>query len=251
MENEHIQPQTQFKITGVIFVFLTLALFFHVPKSTEAELTNKNIEAKKYTLKIMRSSAAMSIEKINPSAKFTELDNGFFNLSSSSFAVVSIKCIQLCFEPERSWVSVFRNNHFAPIYLTYLNDGEQIKQLLIKTTSDNKLVRTQLPEMNRVQEIFIVLSGKYLRGQITISGEEKIFDNIKTASSISGMYYGVAGTFILFSLVLAILTKSVTYTSYALMLFITALWVASGEGWLNYLSPSWSRLPFFTAISSA
>lgn len=249
MKKEHIQTLTQFKVIGVILVLLTLVFFFHIPTNIEAEFTLKNVADKKYALKIMSSSESLSAEKIKNSNKLTELDNGFFNLSSSPYAVISVQCIQLCSAHEKNWLSISRNNHFSPIYLTYLSGNERIKQPLLKATSDGKLVTTQLPEMGQVKEMFIVLSGKYLRGQVTISSEQDIFDKVKTSSVISGMYYGVVGFFILFSLALALQTKSVTYISYALMLLITVFWSASGEGWLSYLFPSLTQLPFFTANS--
>lgn len=249
MEKEQIQKPKQVKIASVVFVFLALALFFQVSMSPVVAFNNKKVASKSYTLKILKTSTAISPDKIKSSAKFTKLDNGFFNLSSSPYAVVSIQCIQLCSARGKNWISVSRNNHFSPIYLTYINENERVKQSLLKATSDSKLMRMQLPEMNHLQEIFIELSGRYLRGQIIISGEENIFDNIKTASVMSGMYYGVVLLFILFSLVLATLKQPVTYFSYALMLLITALWIASGEGWLNFLIPSLAQLPFFTANS--
>ncbi len=60
------------------------------------------------------------------------------------------------------------------------------------------------------------------------------------------MYFGIVGFLIVSSLFLVLATKSPVYGTYALLLFVTALWIASGEGWLASIFPDLPPQPFIS-----
>jgi len=178
------------------------------------------------------------------------LDNGYFNVGSFPHAVIKISAPRDSSVDDRTYkLCVSRNNIYTPIYLAYEHEGALVRQQLNVTSSDGKLLWLPLPKVSANTALFLELSGKYLRGQVAISDERQIVDNLKFDSAVSGAYYGIATLIILASLFVALLAHSVHYASYSFLLLVTAIWISAGEGWLLSFFPTSYSLPFFTANS--
>ena len=136
------------------------------------------------------------------------LKDGHFNLGSSEYALIRLGKLQHQITAKSPlWITILRNNILSPIYLVYLtNEGVSIRPFDSLTT-DQKLVRTLLPLQAQNQDIYIVVSGKYLRGSIDVVEESRIFDSMKAQALISGLYFGVMTLLIVCSFVLALVNR--------------------------------------------
>ena len=240
---------------GLSMLFALFVMFIYSSSSQYGSLKNTKTMLAPFEFSLFTYHSAVELNNKSWLANINwqqapALKDGHFNLGSSEYALIRLGKLQHQITAKSPlWITILRNNILSPIYLVYLtNEGVSIRPFDSLTT-DQKLVRTLLPLQAQNQDIYIVVSGKYLRGSIDVVEESRIFDSMKAQALISGLYFGVMTLLIVCSFVLALVNRSAVYASYAVFSLSLLAWISSGEGWMKSYFPTLISLPFFTANS--
>nr|WP_283108278.1 7TM diverse intracellular signaling domain-containing protein [Shewanella electrodiphila] len=97
--------------------------------------------------------------------------------------------------------------------------------------------------------VYVQLSGRYLRGNVQLLNDSELIRQSKTDSIIDGVYFGILALFIFFNLIIYKVFNRVSHLSYSLLLTVTFIWIASGQGWISFFNEQLTTVPVFTPNS--
>lgn len=209
-----------------------------------------NLEHHITAITMHKSAEPIDISSVAPTISWHKLKSGKFNLGKHQYALVKIQLAQSkTLSPDGLILAIANNNVFNDAVLHYQQNNLFLNKTLKASTNDGKLLSIKLFEETLPEQLFLSLSGRYLRGELLIYTPREFTQYIKMASIKDGIYFGITALFLLISWLSYMYSRQSIFLKYSALLSVMFLWVAAGEGWIKSYFPQTHALPFFTANS--
>lgn len=242
--------QIPHRISFLLLVMLILSLLgIWIERGSSSSQEEKTASAE-YTVAIKRFSTPEDAPWLKDTMQFELIQNSYFNLKSKPFAWLKISNVGGALSPSsRVLINIKRNNIFTPIKL-YHSDGTLWQQRsFVSIDSSYKDFVAVMPSSIESPVVYVQLSGRYLRGNVQLLSDSELIRQSKADSIIDGVYFGILALFIFFNLIVYKVFNRVSHLSYSLLLTLTFIWIASGQGWIFFFNEQLMTVPVFTPNS--
>jgi len=235
-----------------ILVFVTINLMIlSIEQVTESSSSISDLKSPAgYDLTIKKFNKSVDITGLAKAEQFDELAGSYFNLGSKSFGWVKIALTEGVLPTSgKMLINIKRNNIFTPVYLHFFDGNIWHKRPFRGSDDSQKDLVIVLPSNIESSNVYVQLSGHYLRGNVRVMKESDYIKQTKKDSVVDGLYFGFLGLFIFFNLAIFVVFNRKSHLSYALLLVVTFIWLATGQGWTTFFLPQMSHVSVFTANS--
>ncbi|MBE0368959.1 7TM diverse intracellular signaling domain-containing protein [Pseudoalteromonas aurantia] len=188
---------------------------------------------------------------LNADIPWHKSNAGTFNLGSHQHGVIKImpRRTELTSASEELTIVLSKNNIFTQASLSYQVNATPYTEPMKSSSKDAKILSIAMPKNVSSEPLFILVTGRYLRGDIQILNTQEFTDYIKWTSVQDGLYFGFTALIFTLSLISYLLFRHAIFLKYAILLASISVWIAAGEGWLTHFIPYFTHQPFFTANS--